>query len=296
MYEGIRSPAVHMPRTLNGLISTSTRFPNAIYWAGGTYIMSQKEYYPCRSSEDIISITQIPELKRIYRTEKYLEIGSAVTYEQMLTVGKQALPGLLQATLQQTASRIVRRQITLGGSLCTPNIRLSLPVTLSALKAEVEVKTCLGPKTETRWMEVIRLYGKEGKLLLKSNELVTRIRLGFDQANFFTHLVGGSPMTKPEESVIFSFACHYSQSVIDHFRLCIAFPTSMMIVPHEVNLIMHGTILPLSTGQIDRVVRSVMEEIASTTEREILPIQLERAKRFIESTAHELNAKSLLSR
>lgn len=296
MYEGIRSPAVHMPKTLNDLVSASTRFPNAVFWAGGTFIMSRHDYYPTRDSNDIIFLGEVAELKRINRTDRYLEIGSTVTFEQLLSVGKQVLPGLLQATLEQSSTNIVRKQMTIGGALCTPQIRLSLPGTLCAFQAEAEVKTCLGPKTETRWMELGRLYDRHGVFQLKKNELITRIRLGFEREDFSCHLRAGSPMINPEETVLLSFACFYNQSVINTFRMCIVFPTSLLLVPHEVDMMMHGTMLPLSTQQIERVVRSIMEEVLASSDHEIPPIQIERSRRFIESALHELNAQSLSER
>lgn len=296
MYEGIRSPAVHMPKTMNDLVSASTRFPNATFWAGGTYIMSRNEYYPTRDSNDIIYLAEVPELNRINRTDRYLEIGSMVTFEQMLTVGKQVLPGLLYNTLNRSATMIVRKQMTTGGAICTNEIRLALPCTLMALQAEVETKTCLGPKTETKWLDIHRLYDKQGRLLLKKNELVTRIRLGFERENFSYFISSGSPMQNPNETVILSFACFYNQSVINRFRLCLNFPSSLLLVPQEVDMMMQGTLLPLSSTQIGRVVRSVMEEVLSSSEHEIPPIQLERARGFVEAAMHDLNAQSLSER
>ena len=296
MYEGIRSPAVHMPKTMSDLVSASTRFPNATFWAGGTYIMSRHDYYPTRDSNDIIYLAGVPELNRINRTDRFLEIGSMVTFEQLLTVGKQVLPGLLYTTLENSATMIVRKQMTTGGAICTNETRLALPTTLLALQAEVETKTCLGPKTETKWLDLSRLYDKHGHLQLKKNEIVTRIRLGFERENYSFFINSGNPMQNPHEAVILSFACFYNQSVINRFRLCITFPTSLLLVPQERDMMMQGALLPLSSAQIDRVVRSVMEDILTSSEHEIPPIQLERARGFVEAAMHDLNAQSLSER
>ena len=285
-----------MPKTLGDLVSASTRFPNATFWAGGTFIMSRHDYYPTRDSNDIIYLGDVPELKRINRTDRYLEIGSTVTLDQLLAVGKQVLPGLLQRTLEQTATKIVRKQMTIGGAICTPQVRLSLSGTLCALQAEAEVKTCLGPKTETRWMDMNRLYDRKGAFQLRKNDLVTRIRLGFERENFSYHMRAGSPMVNPGETVMLSFACFHNQGVIDRFRMCITFPESLLLVPHEVDMMMHGTMLPLTTQQIERVVRSIMEEIFSSSDHELPPIQIERSRRFIEAAMHELNSQSLSER
>ncbi len=281
---------------MSDLVSVATRFPNATFWAGGTFIMSRENYYPTRESSDIISLSEVPELTRINRTDRYLEIGSMVTFEQMLKVGKQVLPGLLQSTLEQTSSMIVRKQITLGGAVCTQGIRLALPGTLLALQAEAELKTCLGPKTETKWVEMQRLYDRQGTLQLKRNEIVTRIRLGFERENFSSFIAAGSPMQNPHENAYLSFACSYNQSVIQKFRMCLNFPTSLLLVPQEIDMMMQGTLLPLTSQQIARVVRSIMEEVLGLSNVELPPIQIERARSFIESALHELNVQSLSER
>ncbi len=293
VYEGIRSPAVHLPRTMGDLISVATRFPNAIFWGGGTYIMSRPGYYINGKAQDIIYTGRIAELKRINRTDRYLEIGSAVTFEQLLSVGRQALPPLLHKTIESSASKIVRSQMSVGGSLATKGIRFSLSAALSALQAEAEVKTCMGIRTTTRWVEVGRLYDRQGNYILKSNEFITRIRLAFDKENFSYFIRTGKPIIDPSDSVTLAFACFYNQSVITRFNMCIIFPSSLFLVPQEVDISMQGALLPLSTQQIERVVKSVTEQINSEISIDVLPIQVERAKRFIESALHELNSTSL---
>jgi len=61
-------------------------------------------------------------------------------------------------------------------------------------------------------------------------------------------------------------------------------------------MMMQGTLLPLTSQQINRVIRSVMEEILSAGSQDNPPIQIERARSFIESALHNLNAQSLSER
>ncbi len=56
---------------------------------------------------------------------------------------------------------------------------------------------------------------------------------------------------------------------------------------------MNGTIIPLSTLQIDKVVKVVMEKLSAVAQDGISSIQIERAKRCIESSLHSLNAQGL---
>jgi len=294
VYEGIRSPAVHMPKTLGELVSIATRFPNAIFWAGGTYLMSRENFYPAGDSSDIIYIGHIPELKRINRTDKYLVIGSAVTFEQLLAVGKQVIPSILQKTLEQTGTRIIRKQITVGGSLCCKGTRFSLSAALAALQAEAEVRTFRGIRSETRWVDIKTIYDRQGNLLLKNNQFILKVRIGLERENFSFFLRAGSPLATPKESVMIAFACYHSQSVITKFNMCIIFPQSLYYIPQEVDLMMQGSMLPLSSQQIERSVRSVVDQITLICGKSASPIQIERSKRFVEAALHELNSRSLL--
>jgi hypothetical protein len=90
-----------------------------------------------------------------------------------------------------------------------------------------------------------------------------------------------------------SFASFYNQSVIDKFNMCIILPNTLFLIPHEIDVMMRGSMLPLSTSQIDRVVRSLSDLIVSQNISEISPIQIERVKRFVEAALHQLNTESL---
>lgn len=103
-------------------------------------------------------------------------------------------------------------------------------------------------------------------------------------------------MQNPHENAYLSFACSYNQSVIQKFRMCLNFPTSLLLVPQEIDMMMQGTLLPLTSQQIARVVRSIMEEVLGLSNVELPPIQIERARSFIESALHELNVQSLSER
>ncbi|MHC1691694.1 MAG: FAD binding domain-containing protein [Sphaerochaetaceae bacterium] len=296
MYEGIRSPAIHAPKTMNDLVSASSRFPNAVFWAGGTYIMSRHDYYPTRESHDIISLNEIPELKRITRTDRYLEFGSMVNISQLLSVGKPVLPKLLQETLRSMATHIVRKQITIGGALCTPDLRLGISGTLAVLNAEVEIKRCDGLKTDSKWIPVGRMYDQNGALLLSKNELVTHVRVGFGDENFHIFKSAGNPLANPQETVLFSLACSYNQSVINNLRFCFVLPQGGFLMSHDIEMMVRGMMLPFSSQQVSRIIRTFIDTIASGEQGKMAGIQKERIKRFFESTLHELNTRSLTER
>ncbi len=295
MYEGIRSPAIHVPKTLGDLVSAASRFPNAIYWAGGTYIMSRHDYYPTKDSNDIISLSEVPDLKRINRTDRYLEAGAMVTLSQLLQVGRQVLPDPLSATLEALGTRIVRRQATIGGALCTPDVRLSVSGTLAVLNTEVEVKKLDTPRADTRWTGIAKLYDRTGALQLDKNEIVTRVRIGFDRDDFTVLLTVGNPMVNPLETVNLALVCSYNQSVITNFRFCCTMPHAGFHQFPDIEVLARGTMLPFSPQQIIRVARMLVEAL-DATHVSVTALQRERVKRFFETALHQLNTQSLSER
>ncbi len=297
MFEGIRSPTVHMPKTLNELAQSISRATTPVFFAGGTYIMSRKGYYPCElSSADIIYLGAIVELQQITRNDKYLEFGSMVNLEQLLSVGKQVLPKLLYDAIEKTGTEIIRSHITIGGAICIKHLRLLLSSALTTLDAEVEIRSFSVQKLTSRWVPLKEIYKTNGELILKSQEVVTRIRVSFTRETFSYSITAEDPIKRADESVILTTACWYNQSLITRFRLTLVFPTSLFLIPEELSLMMNGTNIPLTTHQIGKVVKVVTEKLYSVVEENIKPIQIERAKRCIEASLDALNAQGLSDR
>ena len=80
--------------------------------------------------------------------------------------------------------------------------------------------------------------------MLKNNELVTRIRVAFEREDFSFFIRSGSPLLNSSESVMLSFASFYNQSVIDKFNMCIILPNTLFLIPHEIDVMMRGSMLP----------------------------------------------------
>ncbi len=300
MFEGIRSPTVHTPKNISELALALKRSTNPTIFAGGTYIMNEPEYYPKNYEHDIIYLGGITDFNKISRNDRYIEFGAGVTLEKLLIVGKQILPQLLTDAIEETATSIVRRQITIGGALCIPHHRLLVCAALAALQAEVEIRSFKDARTTSRWIPIKELYKGDGEIRLdelsKDKNIVSSIRISFEKDTFSTFIVADDVMRNPEEAVILALGCRYNQSVISTFRLCIIFPTSLFLIPQEISTYINGLIIPLSTNQIEKVVSLVTERLFATLNSTKMTIQTERAKRAIEASLHALNAQGLSER
>ncbi|WP_320130488.1 FAD binding domain-containing protein [uncultured Sphaerochaeta sp.] len=295
MYEGIRSPAIHIPKNMSEFNSIALRYPKARIWAGGTYLMSQKNYYPSENNEDIIDLEGMEELKKITRTERFVEIGSMVTASQLLYAGKLVLPDILLETLQSLASQIVRRQVTIGGALSIPNLRLSLSTTLSVLDVTVEIKLFQGNKVSTQWIPISRLYEKNGNLAVNSDKmLITRIRLGLDYGDYQRFIIVEDPIRNSQECVIFAFQARRTQNALNKVKFCMNFPHKAFHINKEIEARLSGEALPINPERVNTISYELVAELRKQ-HSSITELQLERGRRMFESVLHGMNSQALLT-
>ncbi|WP_332446571.1 FAD binding domain-containing protein [Sphaerochaeta sp.] len=295
MYEGIRSPVIHTPKTLGEFAAIAARYPQARIWAGGTYLMSQKDYYPSEVKDGIIDLGLVDELKKITRNDRFVEIGAMVTASQLLYAGRLVLPPILQETLKTLASRIVRRQVTIGGSLCVPDVRLPLSTTLAVLDAMAEVKYYQNGKISTHWIPIAKLYDKDGKLLLGAQKaLLTRIRIGLDYGDYQKFIMVEDPIRTTEECVIVAFQATRAQNTLTKVQFCITFPTKAYHISKDLESKLSGQTLPIHPERVNTLSYELVTELTKMHSA-ISDLQLERGRRIFESFLHELNAQSLSS-
>jgi CO/xanthine dehydrogenase FAD-binding subunit len=170
---------VFSPSTFQELFAAWSRFPDAIPYAGGTDIIrSQGKRIP-DLPKNILSLERIEELRRIARTERYLELGAAVRLSEIINLGK-IVPGILTRTLEGIADPQLRNLASIGGNLCHQTRRLDASAPMIALDAHYEMRTA----QTARWISASRFAALSGPPVLEPQELLTRIRVPLEQWNY----------------------------------------------------------------------------------------------------------------
>jgi CO/xanthine dehydrogenase FAD-binding subunit len=170
---------VFFPSSLPELFSAWTRFADAVPFAGGTELLMNQGSLVLSLPRNILSLDQLDELRRISRTERYLEIGAMVTINELRRLGK-SLPDVLARCLRSIASPYLRNLITVGGNLCHSVRRLDMAAPMIALDARYELRTA----STLRWVSATRFSAIPGPLALNPQELLTRIRIPLDQWHY----------------------------------------------------------------------------------------------------------------
>ncbi len=294
MPEGLRSPTVFTPKTINEAIANKLRNPNARFWAGGTYIMSRPNFYPNPNQRDIISLSGIQDLSRIYHADRYLEAGAMVTIQQLLTMGSFIFSKELFNAINSIGSSVIRNQATIGGSLCTSDTRFTMSCIMATLNAQAEIRM-VSRSTTSRWVPVSKLYDRKGNFLFADNALLTKIRIPTDstmQYQFISRTLD-SPMLNPSEAVIFGLQYTISQGVIATPNLCIALPNSCFYMSQDFDNLLSTLSFPITHERSSKVSRRLVADLKLSVRQNANPLQIERAARLLDVILNEMNTTYL---
>jgi CO/xanthine dehydrogenase FAD-binding subunit len=175
----VQHSQVFFPASLPEFFSAWNRFPEAVPFAGGTELLMNQGNLVLSLPRNILSLEHLDELRRISRTERYLEIGAMVKINEVMRLGK-IVPEILSQCLRCIASPYLRNLISVGGNICYSSRRLDLTAPLIALDARYELRT----SSATRWVSAARFSALPGPLALNNQEFLTRIRIPLEQWNY----------------------------------------------------------------------------------------------------------------
>ena len=274
---------IFYPSTLNELLNIKNQNPEAIIWSGGTGLMGkQKKKIPVLPS-NIIQISQISELKKIRRTERFLEIGAVAVINRILNVGQHVLPHALAQAMLLIKPSAIRNIATLGGHLCMPDVRLNLFSVLLLMDVSIELKR----SGSTRWIQLNRFFNKKGEIQLKENEVLTRIRIPFENWNRQLFKSDGNPYFDTGNAISFCVLADVQKGIINDFRMAIGNSGKHTVRSIELESILIGKKVPLSLKDAAAVTELHKKWLESLT-GELTPFQRDRAVRFIYWILEEL--------
>lgn len=293
MLEGLRSPNIHTPLTLSEFSSIIQHYPTSSYWAGGTFIMSRNDYYPCNTANDeIIYLGSIEELHRFQRNDRVAEFGSMASLYDLIYTGRTILPKVLVENIQSFGGNIVTSRISLGGTLCTTGFRSSIPGTLSLFDASCEVKYMRKKRMHSKWLPLLSIYDKSGNLSLPEKALISRIRINLQDKSYQRFLVKGDFFLDSENSVSVSIIGNPEQDNFNDAQIAITYPDKGFISSHDLNNIFSSARFPLDQDESRSFEDAIMEFIQATFSH-LSPLQKVRTKGILKEIINDLNINAL---
>lgn len=173
-------PIIYTPSSLTDLLNIYKKNPTALLFAGGTWTLSHQKDKIFHLGKTVINMGKLTELKKISRSERYLEFGSGVSLADILNLKASVIPPILYQAIQTMATPQIRNRATIGGNLCVKDHRMSLFPALSVLNAQIELRET----GSSRWIEIRRFINEDNEPDIHPNELLTRIRIPIEDYEF----------------------------------------------------------------------------------------------------------------
>ncbi|MDR1900876.1 MAG: FAD binding domain-containing protein [Treponema sp.] len=167
------------PRTFQELFSQWAKYPDAVPYAGGTRLFGFQGSRIPNLPRNLISLDKLADLRRISRTERYLEIGAMVKLSDIIYLGK-IVPEALSHCLQGIATPQIRNLATIGGNLCVKERRMDGSAPMIALDALYELRST----QSSRWVSAARFSSLSGPINLGPQEILSRIRIPLEHWNY----------------------------------------------------------------------------------------------------------------
>ncbi|MBN1519971.1 MAG: FAD binding domain-containing protein [Spirochaetales bacterium] len=235
---------VARPATVQEAVASLKRRPDAILWAGGTLLMSDPSCIPADRLVSIVDIGRLPELAGIHRTERYVEVGAAVTLASLLALPKPALLGPLAMAAAAVGTASVRNLATLGGTIACRNRFMSCFAALSCMDAAVELRDPRG----VRWHGIHKLVGPGNRPAFPEASMLTRVRLphlSWDAV--VVRALGDPPYPHPDAST-FAACARIEQGVLADLRVAVS--GRILVRDRSLEMTLAGRRLPLSRREI----------------------------------------------
>ena len=256
----MRSSNVHFPKDLAEALDVLHRQPGILIFAGGTDILREQGGRGIALPEDVLYVRDLPELRRAGLTERFLEIGAAVTVSELLELGNAALPPLLSETAYGIGSSAIRNLATVGGNIACRSRFMDLWPVLACLDALVELRDQGG----ATWMNVNRLVSENGKPAFPEGGLLTRVRVPIEHWDaYLVRKVGLSDDPAPE-TALFSFAARAEKGILVELRIAFAGELAIRSQALESGII--GRSLPLSQRECAQFAESYRELASALSE------------------------------
>ena len=257
-----RPPVIYSPSSLQDLLRIYNLNKDAVIYAGGTRSLLHNERDLLTMKGSVINIMGIEDLKKVSRTDRYLELGATVTISRILELGKSRIPEALYTALKQLAPPQIRNMATIGGNICVIENKMDLFPVLHIHDAQIELRkqkdtraTRRLLKGDSKWIPASRFINNNGKLNISPGEILTRIRIPNDNWPYQTYTkIGGK-----SSPLIFSGLANVDKYIISEFRICFSTAKEKIIRNRDIEADLIGRRLPLSRKELGHLNNKIKE-------------------------------------
>lgn len=285
MFNKTQSLSIYRPKTLNEFSKIAQGAKDIIIFARGSHLMRDENF--ANISSPLVDINNIIELTKLSRNDQKIEIGSMLSLSDLLNNTRSFLPDILIDCISNISTNFLRERSSLGGSLATKDIRLSLAGALIALDAKIEIRN---PNNTNTIKNVADLYATNGSLNLEQNRLITKISFNLDQGSY-QYYKNIDSVYKPD-AISFAFIANLNQNKLQNVKLCVSFPKIGHFNMYEFSTLLNNQIFPISKSDMKEF-GSILKEHLLLRYNLLSSLALQRAKNCLFDNLSKINIRVL---
>jgi len=253
------TPLVYSPRSLGEALALFVPNPQAQLLAGGTSWAQDdlSRGTSVRLAAVTISLHLTEDLRKVAYGERFLDLGGALSLNQLLSVGGTWVPELLKDAARAIGTSALRNLATLGGNLCQKGVLGDLFPVLHLLGAQLELRNLRG----ARWVPT-QVVAEEGRVPLLAGEILTRVRLPQDDWSQSMYQKIGNLRTPWDERLALAVLARAKDGQLEALRLSFHIPHSGLLRVKDLEAALAGQRLPLPARVRSQAVERIDEALA----------------------------------
>lgn len=253
-----KDSSVYFSNSLQEALASMKNIPGIQPVAGGTGIIQGRTERALEMPEKIVTLTNIPELATINKTERYIEFGSVVTIREILNLGEKNIPAIFYKALKSIGNPAVRALATIGGNIAQKRYRYAAFAPLLALDAKIEIRH----GADSKWFSLNRYFtnnqGEETQAesyLKRGKELITKIRIPTEHWDISIFQRTGKKGLVTQDTGFFVFLARSQKNILNDLR--VAWTSGSFFRSRDFENLLIGKTLPLSEKEISSVIARV---------------------------------------
>ena len=241
---------IYTPSNVSELLSVRKAHPRSVPFAGGTFLMSG--FSDSMPAGEILFLGSVPDLSRLSRTESYLEIGSCVTLERLLSLRRYLGKRALFSAIETLGTAPIRASATIGGNIGLASKTVNLLPILYLLETRIEIRKSGG----SSWVPIRKYY--EGAEETGHDGIITRIRIPVARKNFERYeLICERSGLEPNALSFCAVADIHKEGILSSMHCAFCVQGAGVIRDMEMESIIEGKKLPLYRKDLTRAVESL---------------------------------------
>ncbi len=238
---------VYKPHSIQEIQGILKGIKNVVPIAGATTFSIGNDEKMLKMGNELLMLNSVPGLKQMKRSDRYIDFGSCVTLDEILSRRNKHVPPVLYDALSMAANMAIRGLATIGGNLAMKNPFAASFLPMLALDAQCEV--CDGK--EIVWQTVSKYINEVQKSEEIGTRVLLRIRVRDDEwtHHVYKKIKNGQYVDKIP---IFLFLAKVQKNVISEVRLL--FADEHLIRAKEADNLLLGRSLPISKDERESII------------------------------------------